>query len=129
MKNNIDIQIAITNLDAELIKASGMVFDWVQYDEEWANPSWLIESCFIQLLTLTEALDLSEFRKMVFEEYTAIKNDKTAFSKTDVDPDGDPYSPVIVRIRCYLSALENMLPHVKSTTVTKDLLHIIRDFN
>ena len=59
MKNTIDIQIAIQNLKSQLSKASSQFHQWEMIGEDWYNPSWLIESCFFQLLTVTEALDYS----------------------------------------------------------------------
>ena len=68
MKNKIDIQIAIQNLETQISKASSQFNDWVMSDEDWYDPSWLIESCFLQLLIVTETLSLPEFRRMVYEE-------------------------------------------------------------
>jgi hypothetical protein len=51
MKNTIDIQIAIQNLKAQLNKASNQFQYWANTDDEWSDPSWLIEICFFQLLT------------------------------------------------------------------------------
>lgn len=129
MKNKIDIQIAIQNLKTQLTKSSNQFHEWMMSGEDWADPTWLIESCFLQLLTVAEALDLSEFRKMVYDEYVKIKGSKYGFTKADVDPDGDHYSTVISRIRCYTMAMGNLFPDLEQTTVTKDLLQIIRDIH
>lgn len=129
MKDKIDIQVAIQNLETQIGKASSQFRDWVMSNEDWFDPSWLIESSFLQLLIVTETLSLPEFRKMVYEEYIAVKNSKNGFNDSGVDPDGDPYSVVIGRLRCYIRALENLFPDVKRTTVTKDLLQIIRDIH
>jgi len=129
MKNKIDIQIAIQNLETQISKASSQFNDWVMSYEDWYDPSWLIESCFLQLLIVTETLSLPEFRRMVYEEYVAVKGSTKGFNESGVDPDGAPYSVVIGRLRCYIRALENLFPDVKLTTVTKDLLQIIRDIH
>jgi hypothetical protein len=129
MKSTLDLQLAIQNLDTLISKSSNQFSQWVMTGEDWFDPSWLIESCFLQLLTVAEALDLSEFRKMAYEEYATVKGSKNGFSASGVDPDGEPYSPVIVRIRCYTRVLENLFPGDKKTTVTKDLLQIIRDIH
>src|SRR4030043_1128610 len=126
IKNTIDIQIAIQNLESQLSKASSQFHQWEMTCEDWYDPSWLIESCFLQLLTVTEALDLPEFRKMAYEEYTAVKGSKRGFTEGNVDSDGNLRSNVIARVRCYTRALEHLFPDVKQTTVTKDLLQIIR---
>lgn len=129
MKNKIDIQIAIQNLRTQLKKASSQFYEWMMSDEDWVEPTWLIESCFLQLLTVTEALELSEFRKMVCDEYVKVKSSKDGFTMSGVDPDGDPYSTVISRLRCYTLAMENLFPNLEETTVTKDFLQIIRDIH
>ena len=129
MKDKIDIQIAIQNLKTEIGRASSQFHDWIMSGEDWGDPSWIIESCFLQLLLVTETLSFTEFRKMVHEEYIAAKKSKNGFNDSNVDPDGDPYSAVTERLQCYLNALENLFPGVKQTTVTKDLLQIIRDIH
>lgn len=129
MKNTIDIQIAIQNIVTQLSKASSQFNEWIIANEDWYDPSWSIESCFFQLLIVTESLSLPEFRKMVYEEYVAVKGSKRGFNESGVNPDGDPYSTVIGKLRCYTWALENLFPDVKLTTVTKDLLQIIRDIH
>ena len=127
MKDKIDIQTAIQNLKTQLSKAYRQLEEWYMYDQYWMDPSWFIESCFLQLLAIAEVLDLPELRRMAYKEYAAIKSSKTGFSKAVSNEDGEPYSPVITRIRCYLESLENLFPSDSNTTVTKDLLQIIRD--
>jgi len=132
MKNKIDIQIAIKNLETQISKASRLFNEWMMTNEDWKDhydPSWLIESCFLQLLLVAETTSLQEFRRMVYEEYTAVKDSKKGFNEPDFDPEGDPYSVVITRLRCYIRAFSNLFPDFKLTTVTKDLLQIIRDIN
>lgn len=63
MKTEIDIPIAIQNLSAHLGKASVQFDDWITSGDDWLDPAWLIESCYLQLLAITETLSLSEFRK------------------------------------------------------------------
>ena len=66
---------------------------------------------------------------MAYEEYVAIKGLKQGFIKAEVDEDGEPSSKVITRITCYMRALENLFPDYKKTTVTIELLQIIRDIH
>ena len=127
MKDKINIQTAVQNLDTRLNKAYRQFEEWHMYGELWMEPSWLIESCFLQLLAIAEVLDLPELRRMTYKEYAAIKSAKTGFNKVVRDEDGEPHSPVIARMRCYLASLENLFPCDSNTTVTKDLLQIIRD--
>ncbi|MEA3496206.1 MAG: hypothetical protein U9R42_09250 [Bacteroidota bacterium] len=130
MKQNIDIQSAVHNLEIQLNKASSQFYEWtVRGQEKSIAPAWIIEACFLQLLCLSELLNLTEFHKMVYNEYTTIKESQYGFNSGDVDPDGDPYSTVIGRIRCFSRALINLFPEDKITTVRKDLLQIIRDIH
>jgi hypothetical protein len=66
---------------------------------------------------------------MVYEEYVSVKSSTTGFNESCVDPDGDSYSIVIGRLRCYTLALKNLFPDVKLTTITKYLLDIIHDIH
>ena len=129
MKSKMDIQDAIQNLDSQVNKASNQFERWIMSDEDWYDPSWTIECCFLQLLIVTETLSLLEFRRMIYEEYLEVKKSKEGFNGYLTDPDGDPYSVAIGRLRCYVSAIKNLLPEVKFATVTKDLLQIIRDIH
>ena len=116
-------------METGLNKASNHFRQWIMTDYDWYEPSWIIESNFIQLLSIAELLALPELRKMIYDDYLKAKSSKSGFKQSDVDPDGDPYSTVISRMRCYLLALKNMFPEIGQTTVTKDLLQIIRDIH
>jgi len=120
---------AIRNLDMELDNSRTYFDVWWQTNYEFRDPSWLIESCFLQLLAIIETLGLQELRKMAHEEYTQTKNSKGGFSKSDTNENGDLYPVVPGRIRCFLRALESFFPVVGQTTVTKDVLQILRDIH
>ena len=129
MKQDIGIKESIQNL-IDRIKEAGRDFDiWINTNDEYAEPSWLIEVCFLQLLAIIEALELEEFRKMVYSEYVNIKASKDGFLKTKVSPDGDPFSASLSIIRRFVLALESFFPIEDHTRVTKDLLQIIRDIH
>jgi len=129
VKNLLNVKEAMRNLKTQLAEASRYFEEWYMLDDEWKEPTWLIEICFFQLLAITEALGLEELRKMVQSEYVEIKNSKEGFTDVNRDPDGEPYSAVLSRIRRYVRALEAFFPKDDSTTVTKDLLQIIRDIH
>jgi hypothetical protein len=128
MEQDISIQEAIQDLKGRLREASRSFVDW-QLGDEFSEPSWLIESCFIQLLAITEALGLEELRKMVYLEYSEVKNSKNGFVDAEETPDGEPYPAVLGRIRRFLYALESFYPTEDNTKVTKDLLQIIHDIH
>ncbi len=128
MTDSVDVEIAFRNLEQRINEASSQFREWAELGEWWMEPSWLIESCFLQLLALTEALALPEFRALVLAEYTSIKRAKGEFTAKEGDPDG-PYSPVLSRIRCFTEALRQLFPGDEKTTVTRDLLQIIRDIH
>jgi len=95
--------------------------------DEWDEPTWLIEACFIKLLTGLEALGMPELRSIVDADYKQFKTASPGLAKIERTPDGDPYSPVLGVLHRYIMALEALLPHDEHTTVTKDLLDIIRN--
>ena len=87
-----NIREAIDNLMARIIEANRAFNRWIDTGDEFFEPSWLIEACFLQLLAISEALELEEFRKMVHSEYSSIKNSNEGFSKEVADDEGTPYS-------------------------------------
>lgn len=129
MKNAIDTKLAIQSLKSRLSETSKQFYQWEMSGDDWYDPSWLIESSFLQLLAIAETLGLVEFRKTAYKEFIAIKNSKYGFVESGTNQEGDPHSVVIGRMNCYLRALENLFPGDKQTTVTKDLLQIIRDIH
>jgi hypothetical protein len=123
------IKEAIDNLKRRIADAYRYFDRWVVTDDDSAEPSWIIEVCFLQLLAISEALELEEFRKMVYSEYSSIKTSKKGFSEAGSDPDGDPYSINLSSIRRFVSALESFFPEEDHTKITTDLVQIIRDIN
>jgi len=103
--------------------------DWVETGDEWDNPRWGIEKCYLQLLGLVEAMGLQEFYKMVYSEYLNEKALKGGFSRAGATPDGEPYPVVISTIAQFLAAIEQFFPNKETTVVSKDLLQILRDIH
>jgi hypothetical protein len=129
MENKIDLQIAISNLDTEISLAAKNFHEWVVTGSDWHDPSWLFECCFLQLLAISEALSLPEFRKLIYDEFVLIQKSKNGINASGVDEDGSVYSETVRRIRCYLRALKKSFYDLSETTVTKDLLQILRDIH
>lgn len=127
--NKFDLTFSIQSLESQLSKASMQFDEWVHTENDWYDPSWHLESCFLHLLIICESLNLNEFHKMIQSEYLSFKESKKGFSDIGFSPDGDPYPRAIGRIRCYSRALENLFINNKETTITKDLLQIIRDIH
>lgn len=121
-----NIESAILLLKNRITQADSQLEDWCRIGEDFMDPSWAIESCFVSLLAITEAFGLEELRKIAHLEYLDIKN-KKGFGATEATPDGDPYSPVLSHIRRFLEILESFCPSESQTKVTKDLMQIIRD--
>jgi hypothetical protein len=124
-----EIPTLLSNLEQQITRASNTFDDWIRTGDAWAEPSWLIEACFLQLLAATEALALIEFRRLVFEEYSKIRASTSGFTDSEYDPEGEPHSTVLSTIRRFLWGLKVLLPSDKHTTVTKDLLDIIRNIH
>lgn len=127
--NEIDPITALLNLDAQIDNAYSHFSRWIEWSDEWADPAWLTESCFIQLISISESLNLTKLRDMICDEYKNAKGAPDGFNASGKDPDGEPYSIPLGRIRCYQRALQHMFPSDKKTTVTKELLQIIRDIH
>lgn len=127
MTRSIDTQTVIANLEKQVARTYSQFNRWTTIGDDWDEPSWGIETCFIQLLAGLEALGMPELRNNVYAEYLEIKNSSKGFSESGSNPEGDSYSPVLGIINRYIVALKALLPSDKHTTVTKDLLDIIRN--
>lgn len=127
MAKSIDIQTVIANLEEQANKATAQFNRWSMTGDDWDDPSWVIEVCFIQLLAALEALGMPELRSNVYSEYREVLASPSKFLTEAPTPDGESYSPVLSGFRRYLLALKALLPSDKHTTVTKDLLDIIRN--
>lgn len=120
---------AITNLKISMRTADSSLYDYLINDDEWVNPNWAIERCFIKLLAIVESLGLPKLHEMIFSEYLKTKETKEGFLATGTTPDGEPFSRIISRLRQFLSAIEQFYPSDEPTKITKDLLQIIRDIH
>jgi len=129
MKQIPNIEEAIYDLKNKISEADRRFDDWILTNNEYKNPFWLIERCFIQLLAIAEAIGLEEFRKMIHVEYDEIKTSKDGFLEVSCTPDGEPYSLIISKIRLFIYALESFFPKQNHTKISKDLLRIIRDIH
>jgi len=129
MKDFPDFKEAIQRLKENISRASQDYRAWIETGDDFQEPSWLIETCFLRLLAITEALQLEEFRKIIHSEYSNIKNSKEGFSKSDQTLDGDPYSIGLSIIGRFTRVVESFYPREDDTKVTKDLLQIIRDIH
>src|SRR6185437_13111205 len=124
-----DVPTILSNIEQNLDKASSLFNAWMIQSESWEDPSWYIEGCFLQLMTAAEALNLSAFRQMIEVEYRDAKESDNGFSRFADGPDGEPYSPVLVRIRLFLRTLQTLVPSVEHKTVRKDVDQIIKDIH
>ena len=132
MKNNINIQETLQKLRSRVSKAASTFSEWMhagEQDEDWYDPSWIIESCFIQLLSIAETLELSNLREIIYKEYLKAKRNKNGFKQFGSSPDGEPKSLILSRIRIFLSAIEALFPDISKDTITKDLYELIRDMH
>jgi len=128
MKHETDISKAIEQLAARISEASSNFHEWIHTQDEYDNPEWLIESCFLQLLAISESLRLTELSNLVVSEYKYLKSSKHSFIGYELDPDGDPYSLALSRLRCFSHAIKPFYS-TETNDVTKNLLEILRDCN
>lgn len=129
MISNENSQGALLNLKSSIVAMSNTFEEWANTGNEWAEPSWGIEGCYFQILAIAEALHFVEFHKMIYEEYKYYKSKENGFLKENIDPDGEPYSECLSRLRLYQSTIQSFYPSETNTRVTKDLLNIIRDIH
>jgi hypothetical protein len=127
MKITKDIQISIKNLKYSVSQANNNFDDWLNYGDEYLEPTWLFEICFLQLFVITEALKLDNFRNIILQEYSDLKKSKESLLSIEYSPDQDPYSLAAILLRRYIRVLESFLPEEKTTKISKDILDIIRD--
>ena len=124
-----NIREAISSLKTSIQGAASSFNEYMIYGDEWASPDWAIERCFIKLLAIIEALGLSKLHEMVLSEYSRVKETKGGVLASETDPEGQPYSPIISKLRRFLGAIEQFYPSDEHTKISKDLLQIIRDIH
>lgn len=125
MMHDFNSNKAIEETSARIDQAYKYFNEWCESGEEFYEPSWPIQSSFIQLIALSESLHLNETTKLLIAEYHATKNSKSGFSASSTDPDGDVYSTALSRVHCYFEAIRRLW-NPDSPTVSKDLLEILR---
>jgi hypothetical protein len=121
------VKESIGNLSGRIAQADHWFWEYIHTTSDYANPSWEIELCFIQLQAIAEALGLEQFRKMIEVEYSDRKSSKHGLLESGITPDGDPYSIALSKIRQFANVLESFFPGSRNTLIEKELLHIIRD--
>lgn len=126
MTQSLDPRESLSILTNNISQASRYFWEWILTDNEFSNPSFMIETSFLQLLALVEALQFNELHRMILSEYYRFKNSAAGFNSSDTHPDGEPYSVCLARIRHYLHVVQSFFPAEDRTRVTKDLLEIIR---
>jgi len=129
MNKELNIQEAIANLKTSIRAASNNFDEYMITDDEWRNPSWSIELCFLQLLAIVESMGLLELHKMILSEYLAEKDSKEGFLRQGETPDGEPYSKNASKLRQFLHVIEQFFPTKDPTVITKDILQILRDIH
>ncbi len=124
-----NIQEAIASLKTSMQTAASNLDEYLIDQNEYANPDWIIESCFFKLLSIIESSGLAKLHEMLLSEYTMTKEAKEGFLAAGTTPEGEPYSLVLSKLRRYLTAIEQFYPSNEPTKITKDLLQIIRDIH
>lgn len=119
---------ALQSLDKRIIDASRQFDEWSMIGEEYMEPDWIIESCFLQLLALSESLDLKGLYQMLLSEYSKVTTSKEGFSDAGTSSlNGEQYSKILSRIRCFKYALDGFFPDEPNITITKDILQLMHD--
>lgn len=124
-----DVKIGLLQLDKQIQLASSQFDSWAIEGIDYADPSWIIESCYIQLLVLVESLGLGALQQMVQSEYLKTKSSKEGFNLREHDFNGEPFSSVLGDIRCFKEGLDCLFPEKTITEITRDVLQILRDIH
>lgn len=123
------VRDAIAALASRTTRADQYFDDWSRTNDEYSDPSWYIESCYLMLLGILEALGLMSMRQMLLADYTRYKESTEGFATAGCTPDGDPYSKCLSRLRQYSATVEAFYPQDGQTKICKDLMQAIRDIH
>jgi hypothetical protein len=93
--------------------------------ERGADAGWRIQSAFVRMRILLEAAGLPEALRAV-QEMEATARDKWDAVEHDDEAGGEPFLLWGGKLFQYIRALEATLGQTKSTTVTKDVVQILR---
>lgn len=94
------------------------------YMQQGMDPDWFVESAFVQMRVFLEAAGFSEALGAVQQlETTARTNYSQAAAGEET---GEPYLVWAGKLGQYLNALETVLGEPKVSTITKDVVEILR---
>lgn len=123
---NINHALKIFNqLEKDIREADSLFSQYIFSQEDFHDPSWLIESCYLQLVALTEMIPLGTLCEIVKSEYHAAKNSKHGYYQSEMGED-EPYSICLSKIRCLKHSIQSLFYRDDSTIITKDLVDILR---
>jgi len=126
--------ISPTQLAAALDKISERIgiadssfYEYALTDDEWrgGSASWHLELAFVQLMALTEALELPILRAEIAVAFAEAQ--KEGILTGDADPNGEPHLKWAASARRYWAALHGNFGSEPARTITKDLESILRD--
>lgn len=129
MTHQLDINEALSNLTINMAYASRQFEEWIYSNDDMYNPSWDIENCFLQILSIAEVLNFVQLQRMILADYKYYKTRKYGFASSKLSPIDEPYSVCLSRIRQYKEAIQSFFALESNTKITKDLLQIIRDIH
>jgi hypothetical protein len=127
MDTNLDIKSAVKGLNKAIRDADASFDRYILDQDVWSDLDWAFETCYLKLLAIVEAMHLNELHKKIYSEYLELKSDKNGFNKVVTDPNGEPYAAIGAKLRQYLYTINQFFPSDDDTTVTKDLVQIIKD--
>ncbi len=128
MLRSSSVHQALLSLTENMADARNDFARWSITGDEHYEPSGCIESCFLQLLVIIEALELRELHEIALSEYVHFKKSKEGFAVSEMGEE-EPYSACLSRIWRYHRAVKSFFPIEKETRVVKGLLRIIRDIH
>jgi len=125
MQQPLDVHRALAHLRSSIEDARESLVERDPY-----RPSdWLVENCFLEALAISEASGLLELHKMMLKEYEEIKSSSAGFGKHETDPEEGPWLVHLARLMQFVFAIEIFYPPEEQTSITRDLLKIIRNIH
>ena len=119
--------VAALDKVAERIGIADRSFDgYTLADDEWhgGNAKWHLELAFVQLLAITEALQLPMLRADIAATFSEARRE--GMLTAEADPAGEPHQKWATSARRYWAALQESFAIEPAHTITKDLESILR---
>jgi REase_DpnII-MboI len=129
----VSIESTVASVQALISKAVGSLrslsrFDYEGNEDCWASASIVssLNSAYMQLLILTEALELTRTYDQIRKSYDEAVAHKDGIGEAGTDPDGEPYLMAEFELRRFVTSIEAVYGLKSSHVVSKDVIEVLR---